>query len=100
MASATCATTSRVGLGIGWSLETGYVLGAYGTRPSGADLTGGNSQLFLVLNGIDGRLIPLAHGQPNQFVLQDDPRWRIERLVSSNSSHPDSQREYWLVSNT
>jgi RHS repeat-associated protein len=81
--------------GIGWSLETGYVLERMDQTEWG-DLTGGNSQLFLVLNGVDGRLIPVG-GQPNQFVLQDDPRWRIERLVSSNTSHPDAQREYWLV---
>jgi RHS repeat-associated protein len=81
--------------GIGWSLEIGYVLERMDQTGSG-DLTGGNSQLFLVLNGVDGRLIPVG-GQPNQFVLQDDPRWRIERLISSNTSHPDTQREYWLV---
>lgn len=50
--------------GIGWSLETGYVLERMDQTEAG-DLTGGNSQFFLVLHGVDGRLIPV-HGQPNQ----------------------------------
>ncbi|MCA9869135.1 MAG: hypothetical protein KC487_01925, partial [Anaerolineae bacterium] len=81
--------------GIGWSLETGYVLERMDQTESG-DLTGGNSQFFLVLNGVDSRLVP-ADGQANLFVLQDDPRWRVERLQSANANHPDTQREYWRV---
>ncbi len=90
-------------VGIGWSLEPGYIVHHLKTCYVSV-YRGGywytivdlcpTDQFSIVLNGVASRLV-LESG--NLYRLQSDPRWKVERLTSSHSGHPDWYRHYWQV---
>jgi hypothetical protein len=83
--------------GIGWNYEPGAItrrLKTCGTPEAPGDLCLTGDNYTIALNGVAAPLVKAANGL---YHPQNDPRWKIEKLISSNTSHPDYQREYWLV---
>lgn len=83
-------------VGIGWSLEPGYILRRTKTcglsqAPGDLCLTGDN--YVLVFNGVAS---PLVKDGSSLYHPQNDPRWKIEKLVGA-TGHPDYHKEYWQI---
>jgi len=98
--------------GIGWTMAPGYVSRRYAAcvddgLPDKGDLcwktTGGKlvDQLTLVLGDRSSRLVPVA-GAPDEFRLQDDPTWRVQRVRGSGTSvsNTDNDNEAFKVTTT
>jgi hypothetical protein len=82
-------------VGLGWSLESGYIvhhLKSCNLVIGGVTIIDlcATDQYSIVLNGRSSRLV--ATSTANLYKLQDDPYWRVQRLVSTNSNHPDWYR--------
>ena len=75
-------------VGAGWGLSTGFIERGYkacandaGSSTNGnqcwyTDANGVRDQLTISLNGTSSRLVPIA---ANEWRLEDDPGWRVER---------------------
>ena len=84
-------------VGIGWNYEPGAItrrLKTCGTPEAPGDLCLTGDNYTIALNGVASPLVKDASGL---YHPQNDPRWKIQKLISSNTSHPDYQREYWSV---
>jgi RHS repeat-associated protein len=86
-------------VGVGWSYAPGSITRNMGDcEGSYADhepcIVG--EHYSLSLNGVSSPLVQ-DPTDDDRFYLVDDPYWRIERMWSANSSHPDGLGEYWLV---
>lgn len=84
-------------VGIGWSLESGYIERHLkpcnlSQAPGDFCLTGDNYSI--VLNGVSSRLV-LVSG--SLYRLQNDPYWKVEKFTNGATGHPDTQKEYWIV---
>jgi YD repeat-containing protein len=85
--------------GIGWTQKAGAIIRLLKKSPtSGSDqhcwtsTPGGD--FLLSLNGTSSRLVLVSGGN---YVLQDDPRWKIQLLITAEPAHPDFEKTYWLV---
>ncbi len=92
-------------VGIGWSLQSGAIVrhlktcnqprydyqgNLYYTKD--LCLTGDN--FTITLNGVTSRLV---NAGGNLYRLQNDLYWKLELRTDGPSGHPDTQKEYWLV---
>ncbi|MGB1252641.1 MAG: carbohydrate-binding protein, partial [Candidatus Promineifilaceae bacterium] len=85
-------------IGIGWSLQMGSItrhlkVCELPDRAPG-DLCLIGDEYSITLNGISSRLVK-ENG--NLYRLQNDPYWKVEKLFDGHSSHPDTNKAYWVV---
>jgi hypothetical protein len=94
------ARSAQPGLvGIGWTQKAGAIVRMLKKSPvSGSDnmcwtSTVGGDFVFS-LNGVSSRLVYVSSGN---YTLQDDPRYKVQLLTTTEPNHPDFEKSYWLV---
>ncbi len=84
-------------VGIGWHYEPGSItrrLKTCGLTQAPGDLCLTGDNYVLALNGVSSPLVKDASGL---YHPQSDPRWKIQKLTNGPTGHPDTHKEYWLV---
>lgn len=84
--------------GIGWDIQSGSItrhLKGCNVSQAPGDLCLTGDNYSIVLNGVASRLV--KNTSTGLYYLQDDPRWKVEKLTNGASGHPDAQKELWWV---
>lgn len=82
--------------GLGWAMKSGAIVRLMRTAPSGTGnlcYTVSGTDFVFSLNGMSSRLVQISG---NDYVLRDDPRWKVQRLTAA-AGHPDYEKLYWQV---
>jgi len=82
-------------IGVGWDYKPGSIVRLMRAKSNG-DLcqTASGEDFVFSLNGMNSRLVKL---NATQYVLRDDPRWRINVMTSTLTTFPDYDKRYWQV---
>ena len=83
--------------GIGWNYEPGSItrrLKTCGLTQAPGDLCLTGDNYTISLNGIAAPLVKDASGL---YHPQNDPLWKVQKLTNAAAGHPDTHKEYWLV---
>ncbi|NJM39329.1 MAG: carbohydrate-binding protein [Anaerolineae bacterium] len=82
-------------VGVGWDYKPGSIVRLMRAKSNG-DLcwTASGEDFIFSLNGMNSRLVKV---NATQYVLRDDPRWRIEVMTSTLTTFPDFDKRFWQV---
>ena len=99
-------------VGVGWSLESGSIVRHLRTCNQarynyygqlyyiqdkclvGSSYSTTEDAYSITLNGTTSRLVSVGG---NQYRLQGDSHWKVEKFTDGDPAHPDAHREYWWV---
>jgi hypothetical protein len=84
-------------IGMGWNYSVGSVTRLYKTCSASIAIscfTNANGDYMLSLNGTSSRLVRHTSGS---WHMESDPRWKIQLITTTLSTHPDAQKQVWQV---